>query len=103
MDSLGQVPSDTMLKIGLYLRAEWLAKYGVPQDQFESASSNKLYLEDLRRQENAVDCGVFLIEYARRFLLRPFTEESANEYLRCMDDFEVWELRTDLRNIIQSP
>jgi len=88
-----------------YLEAEWVAKSKEPQRRFTHLNLPGFSLE-LPKQNNAIDCGVFLIKYVIQFCSKPPTDFSNKETLNkemgraWFDTSEISQLRLTIKDTI---
>ncbi|VDM57649.1 unnamed protein product [Angiostrongylus costaricensis] len=84
----------------LFIQYVWLRRRPHPHCSVELMPC--VIPESLPQQSNNFDCGLYIVEFARRFLLAPPHNLDAFDFCAEYPDFTVKSKRTDIQNAILS-
>ncbi|GMT14575.1 hypothetical protein PFISCL1PPCAC_5872 [Pristionchus fissidentatus] len=99
-------PND--LKAAAALIADFFKYAHVSRDGVSMSPSSSLPLivpfvpSNLQQQENHYDCGLYVLEYARRFLLEPPKQLDSFDFVTSYPDFSVDQKRCEIQRVILS-
>ena len=98
-DSIDLHAVDPRAALENFMQSEWRSRYGETID-----IDIPLHMLKVPLQNNQWDCGVFILEYAKRFIQKPrifdVDEEFDGNYIEWFDEEEISDKRFKLKNTI---